>query len=213
MMSLFPRLLPVLLLLLCSVQPAMAGDPGGLLRRFQAASEHTTTLVTDFRQEKTLALLNDTLISSGRMCLHQEGDNRVLLWEYTSPSISGFLFDNGTFSVWTRDRASRHPASGNENKALRAMSEQILAWLRADIPALERQYRLEYLAPDDRHASEGLRLYPRNGTRVFSSLEVRFSPAMDSLSELVLTEAQGDFTRLLFTHTKRNAPLPDACTP
>lgn len=192
---------------------AQADNARMLLQRFQDASAHTRTLFVTFHQTKHLAILDDELLSEGLLCMHQTDTQKVLLWEYTSPSISGFAYEDGVFSLWTRERSDKHQARGNEVVALRAMSKQILLWLQADVSTLEQTYTLDVLPPTEQNAYEGLRLTPKKPSRYFSFLEVRFDTSMETLRELTLFEPQGDFTRLAFTRTERNGLLSEQCTP
>lgn len=199
---------------LCAAEP----DPLALLRTFHDNNADLRTLVADFRQEKHLQLLADTLESSGRMCVRRTSDGDVLLWEYTAPEVSGFVCGKEDMRVWLRDRSAIRPASSGEQKALGAMSAQVLAWLQADPDRLKQAYDIAYLPPQQDSsgavaAPSGVRLAPRRGSPFFSAIEARFSPGMDTLHSLRLIEQQGDTTLLFFTGVARNVSPPPFCLP
>lgn len=225
----------------CVSTAQAAPDPADLLRRFRDNTAGTRTLMTLFQQQKTLALMAETLDAEGRMCVQQTPQGLSLLWEYTAPSVSGFVYDeHGTLRLWLRDRTAIRPATDNESGLLRAMSEQILSWLRTNPELLARTYHLEWLpptpvatpvatpaatsaatsstiaagaAPAEQVWPHGVGLVPKRNNVFFSRLEVRFDPAVTRLHSLRLVEKEGDATLLLFSGELRNAPLPDFCQP
>lgn len=202
---------------LLSGQPLLAAEPADaaiLLRTFRDNTAGTQTLTAQFRQQKTMALMAETLEAQGRMCVRQSPQGVALLWEYTSPSVSGFVYEeNGVLWLWMRERAAIRPASDGESGLLRAMSDQIISWLRIDPESLARQYHLELLPAESAALPQGVGLTPKRGNAFFSRLEVRFDPAVTRLHSLRLVEKEGDATLLVFSEEARNAPLPDFCRP
>ena len=205
------------LALLMAAPALCAGNlsPEEMLRRFQGHAAGIRTLQVAFTQHKYLALLDDTLISRGLLCVRHSPEGATLLWEYAEPEISGFFMNNDGLQVWLRSRAARREASREERMALGGLSAQVLAWIRADADQLLRTYRVGSASPDARPhgADPGLRFVPlREG--LFSAIEVRFSPDLTRLSSLRLVEAGGgDDTLLLFESEQRNEPLGAVCLP
>lgn len=215
--------------------PAVQAAPSSaevldLLLLFRNNTAELNSLTADFRQEKRLELLAETLVSGGRLCMRQTPEGEMLLWEYTTPNVSGFIYENGEngqtqnqtrnkMRVWMRDRQSMRPATSQETKALGAMSTHVLTWMHADPDRLTKLYELALLPADDRTPEQtnealpaGIRLVPRKANPFFSAIEVRFNPDMKSLYSLRLVEPHGDTTLLRFTNVTPNA-LPAFCQP
>ena len=195
-----------------AVSPELpASDPLAVLLLFRENNKTTHTLTASFHQEKQMALLTEPLESEGRFCIRQGNTGETLLWEYTSPAVSGFMYDNEGIRLWMRERAAIRAAHNQEAIALKAMSTHVLAWLHADPEGLKRYYRFEPLASTEKGL--GLRLLPRGQNPVFTSIEVHFSPSAEVLRSLRFVEPHGDTTRLEFDNVVRNQPLPAFCQP
>lgn len=196
-------------------------DPLALLQRFREQNAGLHTLQAEFTQEKQLALLAETLVSSGRLCVSQSADSQRLLWEYTAPEVSGFVYDGVGATVWMRRRSAARTAGSTETQALAAMSAHVLTWVRADPDTLAGQYHLSFLALEQTPNAEGVaetlpagvRLVPRKENPFFSAIEVRFSPTLESLHSLRLAEPAGDTMLLRFFHVVRNTPPAPFCQP
>jgi len=194
----------------CLAANAERHDQDAVLLLEEAArhSAAIETLSTSFRQEKKLGILVQPLTSQGYMCvtrasaLHRER----LLWAYTSPISSGFLYENGQGALWEANSANKRSTGTQEAKVITAIVKHIMAWIQIDPKVLQQTYRLERPHQD----RPILLLYPRQQS-FFASLEVVFTPSLDSVLQLTFFEANGDTVRIMFTDTQINQPLPQRC--
>jgi outer membrane lipoprotein-sorting protein len=184
-------------------------DPAvALLEEAARRSANIETLSAGFRQEKKLGILTQPLASQGYMCMTRDADAQGgrLLWAYTSPAPSGFLYENGQGVLWEDNPANKRQAGAREAKVLTAIVRHILAWIRIDSQEIQRAYRLERPEAD----MPILLLYPRQQS-FFTKLEAVFTPPLDSMRQLTFFEANGDTVRILFTDTQINQALPERC--
>ena len=195
------------------VQAAEDGPAADLLEAVARKTKDIQSLSASFQQEKKLSFLEAPLRSVGRFCLvrsNTDGEKgERLLWEYTTPAASGFLYENGAGFLWMKERAALRPVSGQEDVLLKAMAEHILAWVKVDPGRLSALYHME--RPDP--AVPRLRLIPRQSGAFFSALDVLFAQDLRSVRSLIFVEKNGDSTRLNFDKTRVNAPLPAYCRP
>jgi hypothetical protein len=185
-------------------------DPAAVLLLEEAArrSARIETLSAVFRQEKKLGILAQPLASQGYMCVTRASATQRdrLLWAYTSPAPSGFLYENGQGALWESNPANTRPSGPQEAKVLTAIVRHILTWIQIDSQEIQQAYRLE--RPDKDMPT--LLLYPRQQS-FFIRLEAVFAPLLDSVRQLTFFEANGDTVRIIFTDTQINQALPKRC--
>ena len=214
----------VLTLILAVCRPCAAApetrtdrnDPEAVLLLEEAArhSANMTTLSADFRQEKKLGILAQPLISQGFLCVTRDGQSpsassvhkERVLWAYTSPAPSGFLYENGQGAFWEKTPANKHATGSREAAAITALVRHILAWIQVDVHMLRQTYRLERPEKD----RPVLLLHPRRQS-FFTKVEAEFAPDLAGMSRLTFFEANGDTARILFTDTRINQALPERC--
>lgn len=208
----------VLVMILAMCRPCAAAleanadrhDPAAVLMLEEAArhSANITTLSANFRQEKKLSILAQPLTSQGYMCVTRASaaHGERLLWAYTSPAPSGFVYANGQGALWETHPADKRATGPQEAGVITAIVKHILAWIQIDPKVLRQTYRLERPTKD----MPVLLLYPHRQS-FFAKLEVLFAPALDSVRQLTFFEANGDMVRILFTDTQINQPLPERC--
>lgn len=203
---------------ICLISPAEVlaakNDPAAeLLEAVAQKTKDIQSLSASFQQEKKLSFLEAPLLSEGRFCLvrgNTDGEKgERLLWEYTAPAASGFLYENGAGFLWMKERKGLRPVSGQEGVLLKAMAGHILAWVKVDPGRLGALYRME--RPDQ--DVPRLRLIPRQPGAFFTALDVLFVQDLRSVRSLTFVEKNGDSTRLNFDETRINAPLPAYCRP
>ena len=208
----------ILAMLLAMCTPCLAApeasadqpDSGAVLLLEEAArhSEKITTLSARFRQEKRMRILAQPLTSQGYMCVTRAsatGGER-LLWAYTSPAPSGFVYENGQGALWETSPANKRSASSQEAGVITAIVKHILAWIQIDSEVLRQTYRLERPEKD----RPVLLLSPRRQS-FFAKMEAVFTPSLDSLLQITFFEANGDTVRIMFSDTQINQPLPERC--
>lgn len=71
--------------------PATKDEQQYMLEKIEASSAKMNTLVCDFEQTKELSLLDEKMISKGKMFYRQD---RYLRWEYLSPYIYTFILND-----------------------------------------------------------------------------------------------------------------------
>ena len=209
----------VLILMLAMCRPCAAAleendaphDPAAVLLLEEAArhSANIATLSARFRQEKKLSILMQPLTSQGYLCVTRSisAPDARLLWAYTSPAPSGFIYENGQGALWETNPAGARPAAPQEAQVITAIVRHILAWIQIDASVLQQTYRL---ARPEKNLPI-LVLYPRQQS-FFASLEVEFTPLLDSVRQLTFFEANGDTVRIMFTDIQVNQSLPERCS-
>ena len=196
-------------------------------------SANIGSLSADFVQEKSMAVLARPMTSQGYFCLRRaskaasakaSGAREVsgkdgsgkdgsgfesadsLLWAYTRPLASGFMYKDGRGALWEGSPESTRPANERESTVITAIIRNILEWISIDPVALRATYRLERPQAD----APKLVLYPLRQS-FFARLEVTFADDLKSVRRLTFTERNGDAVSIVFNRTLINAALPAPC--
>ena len=182
------------------------------------------SLSADFVQEKSMAVLARPMTSQGYFCLRRgahaanaqaratsKDDNGFepadsLLWAYTRPLASGFIYKHGRGALWEGWPEATRPANERESTVITAIIRNILDWISIDPAALRATYRLERPQAD----KPMLLLYPLRQS-FFARLEVTFADDLKSVRQLTFAERNGDTVRIAFNQTRVNEALPAPC--
>lgn len=203
-------------------QPLASAE--ALLDAAAKQSAGIASLNAEFVQEKSMAVLARPMTSQGYFCLRrgvqassvqeratskdangfQPDDS--LLWAYTRPLASGFIYKNGKGALWEGSPEATRPANERESTVITAIIRNILDWISIDPAALRATYRLERPQAD----KPMLLLYPLRQS-FFAKLEVTFAEDLKSLRQLTFTERNGDTVRIIFKQTRVNEALPAPC--
>lgn len=203
-------------------QPLASAE--ALLDAAARQSAGIASLNAEFVQEKSMAVLARPMTSQGYFCLRrgvqassvqeratskdangfQPDDS--LLWAYTRPLASGFIYKNGKGALWEGSPEATRPANERESTVITAIIRNILDWISIDPAALRATYRLERPQAD----KPMLLLCPLRQS-FFAKLEVTFAEDLKSLRQLTFTERNGDTVRIIFKQTRVNEALPAPC--
>ena len=194
-----------------TAQAEEVGDQSAqqLLRSLAKESSTLTSLYTHFRQVKTMQLLVRPLTSEGFLCVRKTNTASVsLLWAYTHPIATGFLYQNGQAKLWEGHLAEMRAASSREEPLLASLAEHILDLVNIREERILKAYQVERPGPME----ACLILTPRKKS-FFSRLTLHFSDDLKRLSRLKFTEKNGDSLSIDFQGTLHNTSLPAPCAP
>lgn len=204
-------------------QEKLSASAEDLLDAAARQSAGICSLSADFVQEKSMAVLARPMTSQGYFCLRRgsHGANALergtrddngfqstdsLLWAYTRPLASGFIYKNGRGALWEDSPEATRPTNERESTVITAIIRNILDWISIDPTALRATYRLERPQAD----KPMLMLYPLRQS-FFARLEVTFADDLTSVRQLTFTELNGDAVRIVFSRTHINEALPASC--
>lgn len=171
------------------------------------------SLSANFEQKKNMAMLALPFVSQGFFCLSHVVSDKIqprkadkLLWAYTSPLSSGFVYENGRGNLWDGSPSNQRPANDREGAVITAIIQHILDWIHIDATALRAVYKLERPQTEE----PVLVLYPRRRS-FFSKLEVVFASDLKTVRQLTFMEQNGDSVHISFSHILINEALPAQC--
>lgn len=182
---------------------AFAQDHGAVFARLKDLAAGVDTIQSAFSQEKHLALFKHMVRSTGRLAYRRPDSLR---WEYIEPSRMGFSMAGSRGRQWDAASGLDKDFDLASDPVMAVVSEQLFAWAAFDLDALRRKYTIAIRGD----SPVRLRLEPlRTSMREFiDHLDVEFAPDGRSVCRVEIHEQDGDFTRIVFSDTVINAPLP-----
>lgn len=176
-----------------------------LLAKIQASLGKVRAAYCEFEQERTLDLFDEPLKSGGVMVFEAPGRVR---WETVRPYESMLVSDGETVAQYEKvDGRWRRLQLGFPG-ALRGFLEKVTAIQRGQVEGLAREYEV---AAARRPGGAVLTLVPRapEARRTIAAIELALNGDLSAATGVVLREPNGDATRIVFRHERRDPPLPD----
>ncbi|WP_341840979.1 outer membrane lipoprotein carrier protein LolA [Chitinophaga caseinilytica] len=171
-------------------------------QEFARTAQQTQSIKSDFVQEKHLSLLADKITSKGKFWFKKE--NRVRM-EYASPTYY-LMIINGK-NVRIKDSRTDRSISTGGNKLFEQISRITADCVQgnvlnnkdftAKVQENDKQYLLQ-LTP----VAKGMKDF-------FSSIELLVDKKDLGVAKIVMHEASGDRTEMIFTKKELNAAIPD----
>lgn len=176
-----------------------------LAERINTVASSISTMQCGFEQVKELSILKDKMVSEGTMCYRSPNQLR---WEYTSPYAYRFILDgdkvtmdNGRTSNTVDIRSSRM-----FQEIARIMMGSVTGRCIGEGSDFKAAY---YTSPDGGWI---VRLTPvkKQLKHMFKDVALHISATTSMVSEIEMTENNGDRTVIRFKDIKINKPLDDS---
>jgi len=190
----------------------VAGQPVGFTKitdeqsfknGLSSASKNTSTISSDFIQEKNLSLLDEKVVSKGTFKFKKENKVRM---EYTDP-FSYLMVINGD-KITITDRQKSNSFSSGSNKLFTTINNIIIDCVKGT--ALENKDFTNKIFTSDKNYLVELVPVKKELKQFFSSIHVYLDKKDYSVIKINLTEPSGDNTLIKFINKETNLTIPDA---
>ncbi|WP_225976492.1 LolA family protein [Mucilaginibacter ginsenosidivorax] len=178
-------------------------DLSAFKAQFTATAQKTTSIKSDFVQEKNLSMLSEKITSKGKFWFKK--DNMVRM-EYTQPSK--YLMIINKDNILVKDEQKENKINTKSNKLFQQINKIIIDCVQGSILSnpdfkvkvfeSKGSYLVE-LAP----LSKGIKDF-------FKSINISVDKKDNSVSNIDMQEPSGDNTTIHFINKEINANLPDA---
>lgn len=178
-------------------------DPQVFSKNFSAASVNTSSIKSDFVQEKNMSLLAEKIVSRGKFWFRKNNQVRM---EYTQPFEYLMIINND--NVLVRDGQKENRLSARSNKLFQQINRITIDCVQGtflsnkDFSSRVFENKTEYL----------VELTPRSKAvrDIFKSILVTVDKKDLGVTKVDMNEQSGDNTLIRFTNKELNAKLPDA---
>lgn len=177
-------------------------DPVEFKQKAAEVAEQTQTIISDFVQEKSLAIMDEKIISSGKFNFKKESSIR---WEYEDPFKYLIIIKNG--EIFIKDGDKENKFDMNANKTFASINDMILSSVQGKIMDNEdfaikiykgnNQYMVQ-LIPEDEKMKDFL-----------SKIQIFFDTSDYTVARVKMIESSDDYTSIEFKNRKINQPVSD----
>lgn len=192
------------MLLLCSATMGMAQqkvDQAQVIRQINSVSSAMKSMQCDFVQTKQIKLLNDKMVSKGKMYYQQ---TNKLRWEYTSPYAYTFVLNGSKVLINKGNRSDVINVGQSKlfGEIARIMMNSVVGKCLTDTKDFKASITgtaTEYVAT----------LYPQQKQmkQMFQKVVLHFGRKQATVSKVELVEKKGDTTVIELKNVKTNAAV------
>lgn len=178
-------------------------DATAFKAQFAAASQKTTTIKSDFVQEKNLSMLAEKIISKGKFWFKKENSVRM---EYTQPFLYLMIL-NGT-NVYIKDSQKENKVSTKSNKLFQQINKIMVDCVKGE--ALQStDFSVKIFENNTSFLAE-LSPLNKNMKSLFKNINIVIDKKDYGVIRIEMHEPSGDNTIINFINRELNTNLADA---
>jgi outer membrane lipoprotein-sorting protein len=177
-------------------------DTSLLKQKIASMSKATSSIESDFIQEKNLSMLSEKIISKGHFVFKKEN---LLRWEYMSPSKYLIVINKDKIVIKDEKKTTKYDM--NSNKVFREINDIMLSCVQGTI-FKSNKFKTSYFENEKFYKLE---LIPqeKNMKETFKKINLYFDKSVTSVAKMEMIEKNEDLTSLDFINKKLNAPIAE----
>ena len=183
------RILYIILMCLTPVL-AMAQNEGEqkIIQKISKAAQSMTSMQCDFVQTKHMKLLNDNMVSYGKMYYQQ---NSKLRWEYTSPYTYTFILNDSKVLLKKGNR--NDIIDVNQNKMFKEIARMMMNSVVGKCLTDKKDFKFSVAETSEQYVAT-LLPQKKDMKQMFSKVILYVNKRQLSIAKVVMQEKKGDNT-------------------
>jgi outer membrane lipoprotein-sorting protein len=173
-----------------------------IFARIKQAASEVQTLAGEFTQEKHLAMLENAPVSKGNFFYKQPDSLR---WEVYEPTAMGFIVNGDKGKRWRGQGGSSQSFNLKKEPVIKIITDQILAWARADFQWLEAGYSIT--VQEEKPITLKLVPFSAAEKKYIDHIKLVFSSTENYVTAIEIHEADKDYTQINFIDMAINEPM------
>jgi outer membrane lipoprotein-sorting protein len=157
------------------------------------------TIQADFEQKRVLKGVDAPLVSTGTLTLIR---SRGLIWDQTAPFAQTAILTASKFKLTVEGDAVQD-ASVSDNPAMRAMMTTLTALFEGNFSEIRPLFDLAFEDLNNNHWRIVLKPKEDRLKQLFAEITLEGG---DAITNVAMTDKNGDVTTLVFTHQVFNKP-------
>lgn len=157
----------------------------------------------DFRQEKSVSLLNDKVVSKGRMYF-SDGNLR---WEYLTPYSYVFLVNGQDVVVKSDDKTTK--MDSRSGQLYKRIAQLMANTISGSNLVQNNDFKVEVYENGSKYVAKLVPVQARM-KKMFSEISLYFNNNQNIVEKIVIAEASGDKTTIEILNAKTNVKVPDS---
>jgi outer membrane lipoprotein carrier protein len=205
------KLLTILLLLFCCIgvnaQTPITNEAKKqqVISQINKVAASVKTISCDFTQTKHMKMLNDKMVSYGKM-YYKQADK--LRWEYTTPYTYTFLL-NGSKVKLVNQKKRTDVIDTKSNKLFKEIASIMMSSVTGKSLSDNKVFSVA-IADSKTHWIATLTPVKKDMKQMFSKIVLSFNKAESMVSEVNIYEKNNDRTQIQLKNVKVNTTLKDA---
>ena len=172
-----------------------------IIQTINKASAGLKSMECDFVQTKHLKMLNDKMVSKG--CMYYQQSN-CLRWEYTSPYTYTFILNND--KVLLKNQKRNDIIDVNQNKVFKEIARIMMNSVVGNCLQDDKSFKSTISVVGGEWVATLLPLR-KDMKQMFQSIVLHFSQKQAVVTQVELTEKNGDKTVIELKNIKTNGPI------
>lgn len=195
------RLLYLLIALLIQTGCFAQNKDQQIISQINTAASKMTSMQCDFVQTKTVKLLNDKMVSKGKMYYQQQNKLR---WEYTSPYTYTFILNGSKVSLKKKNR--NDVIDVNQNKMFREIVNIMMNSVVGKCLSDKKSFKTTI---QDAQTEYKATLVPQSKEmkQMFTKIILHFNKQQSVVTKVEMMEKNGDSTVISLTNIVKNKTL------
>lgn len=180
---------------------AQAVSEAKIRQQIEAAAASMKTMQCDFVQTKFLRMLNDKMVSRGKM-YYQQSDK--LRWEYTSPYAYAFVLNGSRVLISKGNR--NDVINVNQSKFFKEIARIMMNSVVGKALNDKRDFKVSISSSTTEYVAT---LYPQQKQmqQMFQKIILHFNRQKAMVAKVELIEKRGDRTVIEMMNVKVNSPI------
>lgn len=177
-------------------------DTLALKTKIESMSKTTTSIESDFVQEKNLNMLSEKIISKGHFIFKKDN---LLRWEYNSPTKYLIVINKDKIMIKDEKKTTKYDM--NSNRVFKEINDIMLSCVQGTI-FKSNKFKTAYFEGDKYYKLE---LVPqaKNMKETFKKINLFFDKSVTSVAKMEMVEVSEDVTTIDFSNKKLNATIPE----
>ena len=177
-------------------------DEAKIKQQINAVASSMKTMQCDFVQTKYLKMLNDKMVSKGKM-YYQQSDK--LRWEYTTPYTYTFVLNGAKVLI---SKGKRNDVINvNQSKMFKEIARIMMSSVVGNCLNDKKDFKVSIAGSTTEYIAT---LYPKQKQmqQMFQKIVLHFNKAKSTVSMVELIEKKGDRTVIELKNVKTNGSIP-----
>lgn len=170
-------------------------------KKINQAATAMKTMQCDFVQTKNIKMLNDKLISKGKM-YYQQGNK--LRWEYTSPYQYAFILNND--KVLIKNNQRNDVVDVKQNKLFKEITRIMMSSVVGNCLTDDKGFKTSIIA-NSKDWIANLTPLRKDMKQMFQKMILHFNPQKAVVTSVELIERNGDKTDIELKNVRVNETL------
>ncbi len=194
----------VLLLIICSFTAftdnrLSESEADTILNDISETLDTVSTLQADFRQERTLWVFDDTLVTEG-ICYFEDPDR--LRWEINEPFNTVLIYNEGDIAKFEKSNGDLVKYNLGTEEIMRIILSEIIYWMKGDFEQAKELYDLSVID----NSNYIIELVPKSDQmkNIILKIELEISRSTKHILSVSIFETHNDTIKIKFTNEVNN---------